>query len=221
MSLEQKIKTIRAGFEGLRADMAATRSEADKTEKHLSDRAGRMRDNVKAAADETLSNLGSVDREAQNLFDAIESNLGNNEWDEELRRRLGEVRDGTTTLGEFKQLWGDTMVDVGRGQERIATALDRLDPRTFKQKAAEIRQAIRDESIGIEETIGLLNETTTQHLARLRELVKAWQENRANIEDVIRAAEQAKRSVGADSTAGAIADGLGSLLREAQRQGGY
>ena len=217
----KKIQSLRHEVQALGADMAAVRQDADDTERHVSQRAGEIKNRVGQAKDETLAQLSSIDREAQALFDQIASNLGENGWDQELKRQLDEVREGTISLQEFKRTWGDTMVDVGNGQERISQALAQLDPRTFKQKAAEIRDAIREGALELDDVIAQIDASTSGHLGRLKELIKSWQDNRASIQDVIRAAEAARRAVGTDNTAGALTEGLTTLLREAQRSGGY
>ncbi|MEM9598047.1 MAG: hypothetical protein AAGD06_27535 [Acidobacteriota bacterium] len=189
-------------------------------EKDIEAASQRMVQAAQNAQAEAESRLDALRDRTATVIDDIQAVLTDSDWDKELRLALDLVEDGSTSIQEFTRIWGDAQIDLGEGNQRVSELLSNLDPQVFRRRTQEIQVALREGALELADVVGLIKEQTDVYASSLQNVIQEWEQGRATIDAVIRAAEQARATTGGESTTGALAEGLADILRRTRAEGG-
>ncbi|MEL7061087.1 MAG: hypothetical protein AAGN46_13785 [Acidobacteriota bacterium] len=208
--MASSIREVGAAAREVLPDLQAAQDQAAATADAVDQSAERIRARTNEVHAETSTILGQISEAVR---------AGMSDFGAEFEMQLAALEAGEKEVGEFMQIWGDAMIDLGQGNETLREALKGMDPRQFEERAQEIRRQVQDGQASAEELFEILQGLGTATAQNLARVVAALRDGKATLDDVIATAEQAARETGPDSVTGAAAEGLAETLRELGREG--
>ena len=216
MSALSQIKALRSEVQATRRDVQLLGEEWSSAAATMASRVEEAKATVTAAESEMDQLLARLHQKGDGVVEEMlrmANEMADGPWKEALIQALQALTDGQATMFEVRRVFGQVDFLVDGVRTKASQLLADMDPNQYREKAQAIRQAFEQGVLGVEQTIGLLDQAVNAWGQKIADLFRAFERGDATIQDVIREAERARESLGANSQTGALAEGLEDLLR--------